>query len=219
MSHSSSELSLMLIDDHPMLLDGLKMYLHNLGELRVTATANTAKDAKRILQAQRDIDVIILDLNLGGDTDIVELINSLFQIRADVKIVAYTSYDVPSLVTSILKSGVQGYIIKTSDNNELVDAVRKVSQGFVFLGNTVRQRGEREIPEDFKDDFLKKSTLSSREIEVLRLIAKGYTNKEISEQLFISIFTAETHRKNIKKKLSVTSTADLAKVAMKYHLV
>jgi DNA-binding NarL/FixJ family response regulator len=133
--------------------------------------------------------------------------------HTDVKVVIFTMYDQPKFIKEAFRQGAEGYILKSTSLADLVDGVRRVKEGHVYLSNglSVFPGGNGKHDNAFEDGFLMRHSLTRRELEVLELIVRAKSNKEIADQLFISDQTVSVHRKNLMRKLKVSSTAALVR--------
>ena len=210
-----------LADDHRIFVEGLKTVLSEAPDLQFQIV-DVAFNGEQLLRQLREyqIDLVILDLNLPRK-DGIELALWVRREKIPVRLLALTSYNEQRIVKSALKAGIDGYILKNNNIGELFTAVRELLAGHSYLGegvglNEVRN-GQRK--RQFEDRFLKKHRLTKREAEILHLIAEALSNKQIAKQLFISDQTVSVHRKNIMRKLGVSSTAGLIKMAYEQNLV
>lgn len=203
---------LLLVDDHAILLDGIKNLLDKEEGISVAGLASDAAKALEFLQ-KNDIDILITDFHMPG-MDGLSLVHTVRRIRPAVKIIVLSMHDETHLVKEILRSGINGYVLKKDTHRELVKAIREVVAGNVYLSNDINRIliTNLQNPEEGK-------LLTDREREIVKLIAKEYSNKEIAEALFISERTVETHRKNIFKKTGTNSLVGLIKFAYANNLI
>lgn len=220
------QVNVVIADDHQLFITGLKSMLTDVGEYEINLTdiANDGEELIAILK--RNVpDLLILDLNMPekDGLDVLETIRDQYE---NLKILALTMYDESKIVKSAFKSGVDGYVLKSSGKEELVKAITEVLDGRTFLGkgvslNSIASKASRKSDSayQFEDKFIKKSNLTKREFEILRLISLALSNKEIAKELFISDQTVSVHRKNIMRKLGVSNTAGLIKIAYDNSLI
>lgn len=202
----------LLVDDHEMMLDGVERLLLDTAEYEVAAKVTSVGAALTHL-SKNPVDVLITDYNLP-DNDGLSLVKTVKQQYADIKIIVLSMHDEGHLVKEILKEGVDGYILKKDSQGELLKALSAINDGKIYLSNDVNAMLVQNLnqPNELK-------LLTSREREVLKLIAKEYTNKLIAEELFISERTVETHRKNIFRKTQTNSLVGLIKFAYANNLI
>jgi two-component system nitrate/nitrite response regulator NarL len=203
---------ILLVDDHAILLDGIKTLLEKVEGINVTATAQSAEKALQIL-SDTEVDLVITDFNMPG-MDGLSLIHSIKKIKPKIKTIILSMHDETHLVKEILRSGVNGYVLKKDTHHELLKAIHEVEQGKIYLSSDINKIliDNLQNPDDGK-------LLSDREREIVKLIAKEYSNKQIAEKLFISERTVETHRKNIFKKTGANSLVGLIKFAYANNLI
>ena len=205
-------MKIFLVDDHTILLDGVRSMLSQQDDLEVVGQANNAEAALEFIK-NNQVDLLITDFSMPG-MDGLSLIRTLRRISSDIKIILLSMHDEVHLIKEILKAGVNGYVLKKDTHKELLDAVRDVRKGRVYLSSDVNKLliTNLENPDEGK-------LLTDREREILKLIAKEYTNRDIAEELFISERTVETHRKNIFRKTRTNSLVGLIKFAYANNLI
>jgi DNA-binding NarL/FixJ family response regulator len=208
----SMHTSVILIDDHVILMDGVRSLLEKVEELKIVGQFGTAEAALSYLKTN-SVDIMITDYNLP-EMNGLSLIHTVKRIRPDTKIIVLSMHDEVHLVKEILKSGIHGYVLKKDTHQELISAIHEVQRGKVYLSNDVNRLLIQNLnnPDEGK-------LLSDREREIVRLIAKEYSNKQIAEELFISERTVETHRKNIFRKTGTSSLVGLIKFAYANNLI
>lgn len=209
---SVSMMKTLLVDDHAILLDGVRALLEKEEDVSIVATASSAEQALDLLK-QHQPDLLITDFNLPG-MDGLSLIRRVKKIFPEIKIIVLSMHDETHLVKEILKEGVNGYILKKDSHKELSEALQQIRNGKVFLSDEINKMLIRGL--NFPDD---NKLLSEREREILKLIAKEYSNRQIAEELFISERTVETHRKNIFRKTGTSSLVGLIKFAYANNLI
>ena len=219
--NGTPDLRLAVVDDHPIVVAGLQSLLSNQDGIHLATTAPSYLDLQTSWPASYD--VILLDLNIPGESykDNIEQIQVKYP---KAKIIAYTSYNYPDLVRETLKLGCSGYLLKQISREEIVKAIHTVVAGERYVGTEItlaRSEHARRRPDssELKDDFQKRLLLSKREKEILNLISKGFTSQHIADELFISRYTVETHRKNILRKLNFNTSTELVKFAVLQGLV
>ncbi|MEM1326396.1 MAG: response regulator transcription factor [Bacteroidota bacterium] len=216
---NNSSTRVVLVDDHPIVGLGVKAMLDRYTDYTLAHHAYCGKDLLEYFETA-SADLLLLDLNLP-DMEYVELIKACRQAVPNMKIVAYTAYNDAQLVRGVLRQKVDGYLLKTTSPSEFRTALYQVlTTKEVYISEAV-QFGRAKQPTQtlLKDNFQKRLSLSKREKEILMLISQGYTSIGISETLFISKHTVETHRKNILRKLNFNSSTELVKFAVQQGLV
>lgn len=162
-------------------------------------------------------DLLITDLNMPGE-DGFELIQAVKKQFPEVKILVLTRYRSPRILRRVEKAGVNGIVFKKQNSEEVLHAVKTVLKGHTYMP-PANSGNEQPTAADDQDAFSKKATLTRRELEILSLIVQALNNKQIGAQLFISEFTVQTHRRNLKRKLGVENTAELVRFAIENKLV
>jgi two-component system, NarL family, response regulator NreC len=213
MSESSGggKIRIVLADDHAVVRAGLRMLLDSEPGFEVVAEAGDVESARRYVRGHRPT-VLVLDLNMPGGSSL-EAIPVIREETPSTQIVVLTMQQEPAFARHALGSGALGYVLKEAADDELVEAVRRAAAGESYLNPRLGARLASEPPPGPPDD------LSEREVDVLRLIALGYTNAEIAEQLFLSVRTVETHRAHIQQKLRLSSRAELVSYALRRGLI
>ncbi len=207
---TESSIRIVLVDDHNLVRRGMAALLRQDGRFDVVGEATNGLEA---LERLREVscDLLIIDLampRLGG----IEVIEELRRRDKRIRILVLSMYDDAQFVARAIKNGANGYLLKHAMDGELFDAIEQVLAGDEFISESI----DREAFLEFTFDDLE---LTSREKEVLQLIAEGMTNTEIAEDLFISPHTVTRHRANLMKKLNVHNRVELVKVASSRGLI
>jgi DNA-binding NarL/FixJ family response regulator len=205
-------MNVLLVDDHTILLDGLENLLRATENFEVVGKEGTVTGALNFLKTN-EVDFLITDYNLP-DGDGLGLVRTIKRIIPDLKILVLSMHDETHLVKEILKEGVDGYLLKKDSQEELLNALDAISQGKIYLSNDINNMLIQGLNQPDEQRLL-----TEREREILKLIAKEYTNKMIAEELFISERTVETHRKNIFRKTKTSSLVGLIKFAYANNLI
>lgn len=213
-------MKVLVVDDHQLMIEGLKSLLEVEEDIASVAGANSMTEALDFLKSNT-IDVILMDINMPGNSGI-EATEEIKKLYPSIKVIALTMHDDISIITKMVKAGASGYILKRTNMNEVIDALRIVNSNGRYLSNNAQQIimdniGTSTNVADEKEEI--KPSLSSREIEVLTLIAKEYNNEQIAEKLFISERTVEAHRRNIFIKTKTKSIVGLIKYAISKGLI
>ncbi len=209
-------IKILIVDDHPVVIEGLSTALQSNPDLDISAHASTANQALAVLE-DTPIDVILLDINLP-DMDGIETCKLIKKKYPSIKIIGLTTYNQVSFISEMLRQGANGYLFKNTTLEEIITAVKSVFQGDQYLSEEVNQRLiNKATGKRVSHLFIPK--LTRREKEVLELIAQKYTNQEIAKELFITISTVETHRMNLCAKLNARNTAGLIKNAIKFGMI
>ncbi|WP_420385367.1 response regulator [Roseivirga sp.] len=206
------QMKIVLVDDHSILLDGLKKLIEEDDMLEVVAASDNLPDAIRTIDKHKP-DLVITDYNLGED-DGLSLVQKVKRILPETKFIVLSMHDESHLVKEILKEGVNGYVLKKDTKEELLEAIYSVRAGKMYLSYDINAMLVKSLYEPDEGKLL-----TSREREILHLIAKEYSNRDIAEELFISERTVETHRKNIFRKTRTNSIVGLIKFAYANNLI
>ncbi len=205
---------IIIADDHGLFINGLQLLLKNEERLEIVDIASDGKELLEILQKGRLPDIILLDINMPRINGL-EAIRHIKQAYAAIKIIILSTYNEEHIIAKAKDFGVNGYLLKTSSKEELllsIDLVMNNHTAFPY-----RPPQQKNLFAE-TDNFLKQFNLTNREMEIILLIKEGHTNQQIADQLFLSVFTIETHRKNIMKKLELKKTAELIKFIYQHQL-
>ncbi|MGB0918487.1 MAG: response regulator [Flavobacteriales bacterium] len=206
-----SDIRLILVDDHQIVLDGVKALLDDLDGFDCVATADNGQKALDLLKVF-DVDVILMDIDMPVMNG-MEATRRVKKEYPDVKIISLTQHSERGMVKQLLDCGSDGYLLKNIAQDELANAIRKV------------HRGESAFSEEVSLSLAGKAVeknangvdveLTEREIEILSLVAEGFSSKQVGEKLFISPRTVDTHRTNLMNKLDIHNIAGLIRFALK----
>lgn len=209
-----SKITVLIADDHALVREGIAAFLKLCDDIEVIAEASDGIEA--IEKAKKfNPDIILMDISmpkLGG----LEATTELKKTNPDIKILVLTQYDDKEYVSRFLKAGVSGYLLKRAVGSELISAIRAVNRGEFYLfssiaSNVVAEYIGKEKRAVMKDPY---ELLTDREKQVLKLLAEGYTHKEIGDMLSISAKTVIAHQTNISEKLDINSRTELIKFAI-----
>lgn len=206
------KIRLILVDDHEMVRMGLISFLNLQGDIEVVGEAKDGRSGVDMALALRP-DVVVMDLvmpELDGVAATLELLKSW----PEVKILVLTSYLDNEKIYPVIDAGAKGYMLKTSSAMEILTAIRKVAKGELAIETEVDEKVQaHKYHRDLHED------LTARERDILALLAKGYENQRIADELFISLKTVKTHVSNILSKLEVTDRTQAVVYAFQHHLV
>lgn len=212
---------LLLVDDHPVVVEGLKTLLSPETDLPVVAQAHGGEEALRVLAAHPEVRVAVLDLNMPGMSG-TELAAAILAVRPDIYILILSMFHDHASVAEVLEAGCSGYVLKTTNKAELSEAIREVAAGRNYFCQEVAATllQNIQLPKlRQQPPVAQAAELTNREREILQLIAREYSNSHIAETLFISERTVETHRKNILTKTNSKSVVGLIQYAMRHKLI
>ncbi|HXF64222.1 MAG TPA: response regulator transcription factor [Caldilineaceae bacterium] len=216
----SKPIRIVVADDHAVLRAGLMALLNDEPDMEVVGEASDGAAALRVVQAVRP-DVVLLDINMPGMNGL-EALEGLRRTAPDSRVLVLTMHDDETYLRQVLASGGSGYVLKQAADKELLSAIRTVHSGGTFLHPAHAQAllappGSQQPAAGAQEQQL--AQLSEREREVLRLIALGYSNKEIAEMLFLSVKTVETYKARVMEKLGLTTRAALVRFALQHGLL
>ena len=209
-------ISILIIDDHPLVSDGISTMIRDVEYLQVIGTCKTGKEALEFLSAVQP-DIILLDISLP-DIDGLELCSLIREKNKTSNIIGLTSANETGLITQLLTRGANGYLLKNMEREELITAIDRVMNGKIFLSKAANEK----LLEQFHsvNDALKSTpVLTRREKEILLALNEGLNGPQIAEKLFVSPYTIETHRKNLLQKFNVSNTQLLLKTARECRLI
>ena len=207
------KIRLMLVDDHPVVISGIK---NSLADARQIKVVGEVMDGSKVVSAVQKLapDVLLLDIAMPGMNGL-QITRRLAKTSPRVKVVAFTMHDDKEYILEVVHSGAKGYILKDTSTSELIHAIEMVSKGSTFFSPSVSQTLlDEEYAVKAKHKTPTVSQLTERESEVLALIADGLSNKRIADKLKVSIRTIQTHRQKIMKKLDIHTAVDLTRFAI-----
>lgn len=197
---------LLLVDDHPLVREGLKARLSTLPSLEVVGEAGDAQEAAAQVAATEP-DLVLMDVGMK-DVNGIELTRQLLAERPGLLVLVLSMYDNPEYVNRAMQAGARGYVLKDAPASDIIDAIAEVMSGGTFLSSSVSGRLFRsQTP---------RPVMSLRESEILAQLAKGRSSKQIAVELNLSVRTVESHRQNIKRKLNLDGQAELIKYAVEH---
>jgi two-component system nitrate/nitrite response regulator NarL len=207
--------SILIVDDHPLVQDGIKTMLQTAPTVEIVGACKSAGEALAFL-ANHEPNIILLDINLP-DMDGLALCEKIRAQYKQVKIIGLTSVNEVGIITGLLQRGANGFLLKTMERTELLMAIEKVMNGKIH----VSEEANLSVLKRFQqiDDVIVVPTLTRREKEILKLLADGLNGPEIAKKMVLSTFTIETHRKNMFKKFGVHSLQSLLKTARELKLL
>jgi DNA-binding NarL/FixJ family response regulator len=203
---SAGTTRLLLVDDHPLVREGLKARLSTLPSVEVVGEAGHAEEAFAQV-ARTHPDLVLMDVGMK-DVNGIELTRQLLAERPGLLVLVLSMYDNPEYVNRAMQAGARGYVLKDAPASDIVDAIAAVTAGGTFLSPAVSGRLFRsQTP---------RPVMSLRESEILACLAKGRSSKQIAQALGLSVRTVESHRQNIKRKLNLDGQAELIKYAVEH---
>ena len=220
-------ISLLVVDDHPLVIEGVRSLLSGQGEVQLVGQAQSLSEARAFLEKHAsDIQVVLLDIRLQDGLGI-DLAREIRQKYPHIQVIALTMYDSEAYLEAIIKAGARGYLLKNTSRDELVKAIKAVLEGRYYFSegihDTIGQRLSSEkavtVAAPVSADTSKSIRLTKRERQILELVAKELNNVQIAAQLNLSPRTVHTHRRAIMQKLGVRNTAGLIRQAIELGLL
>jgi len=212
-----NEIKVLLADDHQIIVDGLKSLLQNTADIQVAGEANNGREVLRLLGILK-IDVILMDIDMPVMNGI-DALKEIKRILPGIKVIILSMHQEAGMIKSLMAIGADGYILKSTSQDELIGAIRKVAAGQPYFSPEVTLSLLNTPQNNLQSSKQQTEMLTDREEEILKLIAEGFSNKEIGTKLFISHRTVDTHRTNLMKKLNANNIAGLISFAIKNGMV
>ncbi|WP_026449977.1 response regulator transcription factor [Aequorivita capsosiphonis] len=207
-----TKIKVIIADDHPLIISGITEVLEKSESFSIMATF---KNGNGLMQSSclADADVLLLDLNMPGKNGL-QVLEDIKAMNLKLQVLVLTSYFSKQLADQCALSGAHGYILKSDGLDTIAVTILEVVEGKTAFPDFSKNTEEDPNEFTYLDEFLKKYNLTKREAEVIQMVCKGYNSKEIAKRLFLSIFTVQTHRRNIFRKLNIDgNTVSLYKFA------
>jgi len=211
---TEKKLSVIIADDHTLFINGLRMLLESEPDIEILKVAGDGKELMGLLNDNTP-DIVLLDINMPGINGL-EALRRIKLYHNKIKVIMLSTYNEEHLIGKAKTSGAEGYLFKNADKNDLLNAIRTVGDG----GTVFPQKTPLAVASTFdeQDAFLKQFQLTKREMELLQLIKQNNTNQQMADKLYLSIYTVETHRKNIMQKLQLKNPVELTRFILQYNL-
>jgi len=207
------KIKIVIVDDHQLVIEGLKSLLKPRQEIKIVASFTKGHELLQFLK-NTVVDVILLDINLP-DINGVDLCKLITKEYKDIAVVGLSTYSDRSIINEMISNGAKGYLLKNVTESELNEAVRKVYLGSYYYGSEIQKIMANTIFQTLGEI----PRLTKREKQILKEIISGKTTNIIAKELFISSLTVETHRRNLMKKMNAPNVASLVKIAIDKMLV
>jgi two-component system, NarL family, response regulator NreC len=209
-----NEIKLIIADDHQLFRNGLEELLRKYDDIQIVKSLADGFEFIELINSQFDADIVLLDISMPN-VDGFQVLKELKALNSDIKPIVISMHNDGNYIAKCAKMGAYGYLLKNTDEAELILAIRTVSQGRKYFSAEISEK----MINFMATSSISENVLSNKETEVLGLISKGLTTNEIAAKLFVSSRTIETHRANILKKLEVKNTAELIKKATEMNLL
>jgi DNA-binding NarL/FixJ family response regulator len=207
---SNNGIHLHVCDDHELITESVTYLLKDVQAIKKITVSNRKAELFDFIN-KNPVDVLVLDINLMGE-NMLNNLPVIKKIRPDSRVVVLTTYNSPAIIKESMDLGVDGFVSKNTKKEELTYCIEQVLEGKRYVS---RERRKEFV---FKDNFELLNQLTEREIEVLKCLTKGYTNKRIADELNISVLTVQTHRKNMYSKLNLRGVNELVSFAYENNL-
>lgn len=208
------EIKLIIADDHELFRKGLAELLRKHDDIKIVKSVGDGLEFMELLNSQFEADIVLLDITMPN-MDGFQVLKELKTLNSDIKPIVISMHNDGNYIAKCAKMGAYGYLLKNTDEAELILAIRSVYNGKKHFSAEISEK----MINFMSTQSISENVLSNKETEVLGLISKGLTTKEIATKLFVSSRTIETHRANILKKLEVKNTAELIKKAAKMNFI
>ncbi|MDR7209986.1 response regulator transcription factor [Flavobacterium piscis] len=209
-----NEIKLIIADDHELFRKGLAELLRKHDDIKIVKSVADGLELMELINNQFEADIVLLDITMPN-MDGFQVLKELKTLTSNIKPIVISMHNDGNYIAKCAKMGAYGYLLKNTDEAELILAIRSVNNGKKYFSAEISEK----MINFMSTQSTSENVLSNKETEVLGLISKGLTTKEIAAKLFVSSRTIETHRANILKKLEVKNTAELIKKATKMNLV
>ena len=210
---TEEKLKIIIADDHTLFIDGLCLLLQHEVNIQILAIAANGRELMSLLHTHTP-DIILADINMPGYNGF-EALSRIKSYYPKIKVIMLSTYNEEHLIEKAKVGGANGYLVKNADKAELLNVITLVSQGqscFPYKQPVINSAFNE------ADAFLKQFQLTKRELELLQFINQNYTNQQMADHLHLSIYTVETHRKNIMQKLNLKNPVELTRFMLQYNL-
>ncbi len=215
------KIKVLLVDDHKILRDGLRALISTDPELTIVGECEDGDCAKSFVE-NNEVDVVLMDIKMPN-TNGIEATKYISEHFPDIKVLVLSMHSDEKYITEMIESGANGYVLKNTEADELIFAIKKVYEGECYYSSEVTSviaaNVVRNMSSNSRQEKVTSDDLTKREKEIIILIAEEFTNHEIADKLFLSPRTIDTHRRNLLQKLGAKNTAGLVKFAIKNELV
>lgn len=198
---------ILIADDHGLIRAGLRLLLNDVPDLEVVGEAENGKSALKLVEELKP-DIVVMDISMG-DMSGIEATRMLGKIAPETKVIALTVHEDEGMLREMINAGAEGYVIKRAAETELIHAIKAVSQGYMYVHPAMISTLVKDLSPEHPTKSDGKEILTQRETQVLCLLARGYTNRQIAQELNLSQRTIEGHRSSLVGKLHISSRAEL----------
>ncbi|HLS20082.1 MAG TPA: response regulator transcription factor [Bacillota bacterium] len=206
-------IKILLADDHAIVRSGIKLLINSQSDMQVVSeSADGAETVRKALEKKPDI--VIMDLNMPEKNGLIATKQIKEESNENIKIIILTMHDEKEYISRALQAGASGFVLKSHNVNDLIEAIRTVHRGEAFLDPNATKILIHDYVKLSHTNDHQQQPLTGREQEVLSYLAMGFTNKEVADKLFVSVKTIESHRANIMKKLEISTRHELVEYAI-----
>ncbi|WP_028109775.1 response regulator transcription factor [Ferrimonas futtsuensis] len=217
MTGTGAKVRILVVDDHAIVREGLAMLIGHERDMTVCGQADGEASALQLL-AERAVEIAVVDISLGDDSGLA-LIKRIRRSHPEVRVIAFSMHPESIYAERVVRAGGYGYVMKSEPPEVLIDAIRQVRAGKVYLSDEMTGFLLNKVvnPKEFQTEGVKNvGVLSDRELEVFQLVGKGVPTKEIAKRLDISVKTVDALRQKMRVKLGLESASELVKFAIEY---
>lgn len=212
------QIKILLVDDHQVVRKGLKLLFSGIEEFNIVGGCDSAEEALEFL-SKNNVDVIVSDVTMPGIGGL-SLVKKVSELYPDIEIMILSMHMDEDYIIEAIDAGAKSYLVKDSSESDIINAVKSISKGELYLTRTVSDILAKSLISKKKTESVQKNiNLTKRESEILHCIVDGLSNKMIGAQLFISEKTVNAHRYNIMKKLDAKNSADLVRITLSNNLI
>jgi DNA-binding NarL/FixJ family response regulator len=216
---SISTIKVMLVDDHPIVRQGLRDVLENTSDITVCSESGNANEAIAFINREKP-DVVIVDIMLDGNVNGIELVKSISERFPEIYTLVLSMHDESIYAERAIKAGARGYLMKDVAPRNIADAIRTIKRGDLYLKDDLSKKIlEKMLNKNSDQKTVSTDRLTNRELEIFQYIGNGCSIKEIAQKLNLSIYTVESHRRSIKVKMNIKTSADLTKNAIQWVIM
>ncbi|RKS97495.1 response regulator transcription factor [Chryseobacterium defluvii] len=208
----SHKINVVIVDDHPIVIEGLKMMLKNQSFLHISESFTSASEIIQYVKSNA-VDIILLDITLP-DANGIELCKEIKKISPDTSVIMFSNRSERSIIMQCIQNGASGYLLKNTSIEELIECIKGTLSGNIVFCNETKQ-----IISKPSQSELSLPRLTKREKQILRLVAQGKTSSIIAEELYLSPLTVDTHRKNLLQKFQAKNSTELITIALQQNMI
>ncbi|WP_278379781.1 response regulator [Chryseobacterium arthrosphaerae] len=208
----NKKINIVIVDDHPIVIEGLKMMLNSQPFFNVTETFTSGSEIIRFIQSHQ-VDIILLDITLP-DANGTDLCREIKKISPDTSVIMFSNRSERSIIMQSIQNGASGYLLKNTSISELAVCIKGALSGDIVFCNETKQ-----IISSPPQNDLPIPRLTKREKQILQMVAQGKTSNMIAEELFLSPLTVDTHRKNLLQKFQAKNSTELINRAVQQHMI